>query len=417
MRFSSDEECLILASGGGHVGSLGPEIRAEAKRAHELGWRVLAAEEGFKGVLANKYIEITPSNIDKLTSSEFPLIIGGSPRVKLGDSDREAIANRLSGANVYLTVRGGDDHLGEALRLSQNGVPTVGIARTMDGNLPVDVATYGFHSFVEAGVSEHHGARHQAYVNGSVVVQSMFARNTDHAPAAIAAWGGADVFLGGERHAQTKEGYIVSIDQVAEEVTMAIGHNRDFYGKDFATVVVSEGTAIEGFDVWVGALKEGTADSQVPFTISYDAHDHPKAQPELVGMYLVQLIAKHVEMKAQQITHTYEGRNALSDFDRDQGRLAGIEAVNALVEGDYGKAIVIAPDSNGEYGPARMDLAAVAREETLTDFALRNEVDTPVDYAKLSVDPVAMRALYEGIFGEPKDVIPFRASDITRVSF
>ena len=147
-----------VLTGGGDAPGLNAAIKSVVFRANDVGIETLAVWEGWKGLMEDNWKEASP--IDYLTVRTWDRDGGtnlGSSRtnpfsMKNGDEieDRsdEAIANLEKLGLDGLVAMGGEDTLGVAARLSQKGVPVVGVPKTIDKDLLATDYTLGFDTAV-----------------------------------------------------------------------------------------------------------------------------------------------------------------------------------------------------------------------------------------------------------------------------
>ena len=150
----------VLTSGGDCPG-LNAVIRATVASAHTLGWEVLGFIDGYEGLLSPvSYRVLTVEN----TEGIMPVggtIIGTTNRgrfvAKAGHGEKAQIpqpiideAKRtLEELNIgALVCIGGDGSLTTAEQLFENGVPVVGVPKTIDNDLSATAMTFGFDSAV-----------------------------------------------------------------------------------------------------------------------------------------------------------------------------------------------------------------------------------------------------------------------------
>ena len=143
---------IALLTGGGDCPGLNGVIRAVVRRGlAEGGHTFLGFRYGWAGVLRDQAMELTLES----TTGILPrggTILGTSRTNPYADgSDGTALVRRTlesRGVDVLIPI-GGEDTLGVALRLHEDGVPVVGVPKTIDNDLGGTDVTFGFQTAVQ----------------------------------------------------------------------------------------------------------------------------------------------------------------------------------------------------------------------------------------------------------------------------
>jgi ATP-dependent phosphofructokinase / diphosphate-dependent phosphofructokinase len=141
-----------LLTGGGDCPGLNAVIRAIVRRGlAEPGHELLGFGYGWAGVLADEAIELSLQS----TAGILPrggTIVGTSRTNPYADgADGTALIKRTlaaRGVDALIPI-GGEDTLGVALRLHREGVPIVGVPKTIDNDLGGTDVTFGFQTAVQ----------------------------------------------------------------------------------------------------------------------------------------------------------------------------------------------------------------------------------------------------------------------------
>ncbi|MFQ3578114.1 MAG: ATP-dependent 6-phosphofructokinase, partial [Verrucomicrobiia bacterium] len=150
----------ILTSGGDCPG-LNAVIRGVVKAADRLGWNVIGFRDGFEGLLPPRdYVVLdrrATSNIMALGGTILGTTNKGHFVAKVGMGDKMAVPpdvlekTRQTFKDLELDgliVIGGDGSLTTALQLFEEGLPVIGVPKTIDNDLEATVMTFGFDSAV-----------------------------------------------------------------------------------------------------------------------------------------------------------------------------------------------------------------------------------------------------------------------------
>lgn len=138
----------ILTSGGDAPG-MNAAINGIVDEARKHNIEVRGYLEGYSGLIANDYIELTPENV-KPHHGRGGTFIGTSRSEEFKKPEVQAkIAKRLLEEEVEgLIVIGGDGSYRGALSLSKLGIQTIGIPGTIDNDIPLTELTLGFKTAV-----------------------------------------------------------------------------------------------------------------------------------------------------------------------------------------------------------------------------------------------------------------------------
>jgi len=399
---------IIASFGGGHVANNPAGLYGLADEALKRNHEVYLADNGWEGLINNSLIELDRDNLTTLVKPDRSMIISGSPRIKLNSGDIARIVSNYRGKDVVIVAFGGDDNLGEALKIMSAGVNIMGWDKTMDNDKRVPQICFGYHSFVDSAAKILREARDQAVTNRSIVLVTLFGRDTDFVPAAVGYWGLVDLVLGGE--SRDKE---ISLDRLIYAMSGVLDENEETHGVRFATVVCGEGAVnIEGYKDFVQGLEKSSARQRLPFKVKYDVKRNQKLQTELMGLYLG--LAASKLGKAQNFSVTYIGRNKHpSPFDRRWGEEAGREIVRGIEAGNFGTCAVLdynqmEPDNpDGGFFISLVRLEQAAQKRTLAEVSREKGIQ-PIDYENFKVTD-DMGRLYGHIFGprqNPQEYIP-----------
>ncbi|MEY2532140.1 MAG: ATP-dependent phosphofructokinase / diphosphate-dependent phosphofructokinase, partial [bacterium] len=178
-----------ILTGGGDCPGLNAVIRAVVRAGvNRHGHQIIGFRYGWAGVLEDNTVELTPE------STAGILHRGGTI---LGTSRTNPYAEGAGGtALVRATLErhgidalipiGGEDTLGVAGRLSADGVPVVGVPKTIDNDLSATELTFGFDTAVQICVDAIDRLHTTAESHDRVMVVEVMGRHAGH----IALWSG-----------------------------------------------------------------------------------------------------------------------------------------------------------------------------------------------------------------------------------
>src|SRR5215218_403490 len=305
-----------VLTGGGDCPGLNAVIRGVVRKGvNAHGHEIVGFRYGWAGLLANEAAVLTVES----TSGILPrggTILGTSrtnPYKEGGGSEkvRETLAAR--GIDVLIPI-GGEDTLGVARRLADEGIPVVGVPKTIDNDLAATDFTFGFQTAVQIATDAIDRLHTTAESHNRVLVCEVMGRHAGWLAVYSGMAGGADAILIPERP--------FDIDQVCEHLK-----HRHAGGTTFSIVVVAEGAT----------PKDGGLLTQHQTT---DAFGHVRLGG--IGTMLEQEIEQRTgfESRTTILGHIQRGGTPLA-FDRVLGTRFGVAAVDAITEGDYGKMVAL----------------------------------------------------------------------------
>ncbi len=224
---------VALLTGGGDCPGLNAVIRAVVRGALAAGeLSVLGFRHGWAGVLQDDAIELTLQS----TAGILPrggTILGTSRTnpfaTDAGDRGLSTIRETLARRDVDALIPiGGEDTLGVALRLHHEGIPVVGVPKTIDNDLGGTDVTFGFQTAVQIVCDAIDRLHTTAESHNRVMVLEVMGRHAGWIATHAGIAGGADAILVPERP--------FDVEDVCARLRRR--HER---GRSFSIVVVSEG--------------------------------------------------------------------------------------------------------------------------------------------------------------------------------
>ena len=255
-----------ILTGGGDVPGLNPCIKAVVNRVSEAGHSVVGIRRGWGGLLRSNpddpsswnehMVELTPQAVRTVdrTGGTFLHTSRTNPgKVKPSDVP-DFLADRAEGEGPFdftdhalrvvdklgldvLIPIGGDDTLSYGLRLHQEGVPVIGIPKTMDNDVHGTDYCIGFSTAVSRGVQFIHNLRTATGSHERIAVVELFGRYSGETALMTA-------YLAGVKRAIISE-VPFNIDHLADLLVADKASNPSNY----AMVTISEGARIEGGDM------------------------------------------------------------------------------------------------------------------------------------------------------------------------
>ena len=323
-----------LLTGGGDCPGLNAVIRAVVRRGllderHSfVGFR-----RGWAGVLENDAVELTRESTAGILPRGGTILASSRANPYADGSDGTASARRTlqaRGVDALIPI-GGDDTLGVALRLHRDGVPVVGVPKTIDNDLGGTDVTFGFQTAVQIVTDAIDRLHTTAESHNRVMVVEVMGRHAGWIATHAGIAGGADAILVPERPFDI-------------EAIVAHLRRRHARGPSFSIVVAAEGATPRD-----GALQT-LADTGT------DAFGHARLGG--IGVTLEREIEQRTgyETRATILGHVQRGGTPLA-FDRVLATRFGVAAMEAVNGGRFGTMV----------GLRGTDIIEVAIEDALRE--------------------------------------------------
>jgi phosphofructokinase-like protein len=330
-----------VLTGGGDCPGLNAAIRAVVRGGAALGYELVGFRNGWAGVLGDAADELTLAS----TAGILPrggTILGTSrtnPYTEGADGTaavRATLARREVGTLVAI---GGEDTLGVALRLHLDGVPVVGVPKTIDNDLGGTDATIGFDTAVQIVTDAIDRLHSTAESHNRVMVVEVMGRHAGWIAVHAGMAGGADAILVPERR--------FDIEEVCKRLRRR--HER---GRSFSIVVVAEGAI----------PREGTM--QTIAASGKDAFGHERLGGIGVSLEREIELRTGFQTRATILGHVQRGGTPTA-FDRVLATRLGAGAIAAVAAQRHGVMVGIHAG-----GVVEVPLKDALREPKLLDPAL-----------------------------------------------
>jgi 6-phosphofructokinase 1 len=306
-----------VLTGGGDCPGLNAVIRGIVRKGiNQLGHEFVGFRYGWAGVLKNEAMDLTNETTRGILH-RGGTILGSSrtnPFKVEGGVDQVKESMRARGLDGLIPI-GGEDTLGVARRLVDEGVPVVGVPKTIDNDLAGTDFTFGFQTAVQIATDAIDRLHTTAESHNRVIIVEVMGRHAGWIATYSGIAGGADVILVPERPFDI------------EEVVSRIKHRHNG-GSTFSIVVVAEGATPKDGDI----VTEfgGAADAFGHVRLGGIAVALEKAIEERTGFESRMTILGHVQRGGTPVA-----------YDRVLGTRFGVEAIAAADEGDFGKMVAL----------------------------------------------------------------------------
>jgi ATP-dependent phosphofructokinase / diphosphate-dependent phosphofructokinase len=309
-----------VLTGGGDCPGLNAVIRAVVRKG-EVGYgdEFVGFLDGWRGVVDNRTTVLDVERCRGILPRGGTIL--GTSRTnpyKIEGGAAKALDTLRSQRVDALVAIGGEDTLGVAHRLSQEGVSVVGVPKTIDNDLSATEVTFGFHTAVQIATDAIDRLHTTAESHDRVIVCEVMGRHAGWiATYAGIAGGAAEILIPEEPF---------DIDEVCRNLKA-----RHAKGRYASIVVVAEGAVpVEG--TMTIASRE------------VDQFGHPR----LGG--IANVLAEEIEQRTgfeTRVTilgHVQRGGTPTA-FDRVLATRFGVAAIDAVHDHAYGQMVALRADS------------------------------------------------------------------------
>ncbi len=316
-------QTIGIANGGGDCPGLNAVIRGAVRSAilgH--GWRVIGIHDGFDGLIwPERTVPLTVESIAGILprggtilgttnrGNPFHYTVEENGKKVTHDFSLTCCRNMEKLGLDALIVIGGDGTLTIARDLGRMGIPMVGVPKTIDNDLSATEVTFGFDTALHVATDAIDRLHTTAESHGRVMVIEVMGRDAGWIALHSGLAGGADVILIPE--------IPFTIETICEKL-----RERAATGKKFSLVVVAEGVKLPPNDP-----------SGKPF---------PKPRPGQVGILIGDAIHAMLkqDVRITVLGHIQRGGSP-SPFDRILATRFGVEAVELVARGDFGRMVCL----------------------------------------------------------------------------
>jgi ATP-dependent phosphofructokinase / diphosphate-dependent phosphofructokinase len=301
-----------MLTGGGDCPGLNAVIRAVVRKGTMFyGDSVLGFLEGWRGVVENRSMALDLDSIAGIIHRGGTILRTSRTNPQRDPQGLERVRETFEKEKLgALIAIGGDDTLGVARWISDQGLPVVGVPKTIDNDLSGTDLCFGFDTAVGIATEAIDRLHSTAEAHNRVMVVEVMGREAGWIATYAGIAGGADVVLIPEKP--------FNLGEVCELLK-----RRHARGKYFSIVVVAEGATEVG----------GTETSGGGPT---DEFGHARLGG--VSNRLAEQIEQHTgyETRVVILGHTQRGGTPTA-FDRVLATRYGVQAIDMAHRGEFGR--------------------------------------------------------------------------------
>jgi len=301
-----------VLTGGGDCPGLNAVIRAIVVRGiRKYNFKMIGITNGWAGLLDYEWVNLDRTSISGIVHRGGTIL--GTSRtnpMKTPETAALAVENYKKLRLDALIAIGGDDTLGAAAKLTEQGLHIIGVPKTIDNDVGGTDYTFGFNTAVEIATEAIDRLHSTAEAHHRAIVVEVMGRHAGWIATYAGMAGGADMILIPEQPFDL------------EDVVTALNARRE-RGKTFSIIVIAE-----------GAYPKGKKDLYLQ-SDKVDEYGHVHLGG--VGNYLAKDLEKMTGMDVRTtiLGHTQRGGTP-SAWDRVLGTRYGVAAVDMVASEKWG---------------------------------------------------------------------------------
>ena len=305
---------IAVLTGGGDCPGLNATIRAVVRRSLEHGYDVIGIRDGWKGLVELNFFPLTRNAIQGLLV-RGGTIIGTSRTNPYKDPETaEKVKTHIKKLGLdALVCIGGDDTLGVATKLYNEGFNTIGIPKTIDNDLSGTDYTFGFNTAVSIVTEALDRLHTTTEAHNRVMVVEVMGRHSGWIATYGGLAGGADLVL------------VPEVSFTLDDIC-AIVKKRQNIGRYFSIIVVAEGAIPKDVDSY--------------FTKDKRKDEFGHVILGGVGRYIAEKIEEetNIETRFVVLGHLQRGGTPTA-YDRVLASRYGVAAADLIKEGKFGRMV------------------------------------------------------------------------------
>ncbi len=320
-------ERIAILTGGGDCPGINAVIRAVAKRAIlEHGLEVVGIVDGYEGLVHNRTRLLHYDDVSGIltqggtilgaskTSNPYQYAMPSGKKLVFKDMSRRALKTIRDLKVDALVCIGGDGTLGIASRLMKDGVPVVGVPKTIDNDIRGTDVTFGFDTAVAIATEAIDRLHTTAQSHHRVMILEVMGHRAGWIALYAGVAGGGDIIL---------------IPEIPYEVEAVVNKVRDRNrrGRRFSIVVIAEGAKPVGGE---NVIKKIVAKSADPVRLGG------------IGFVLQEQVegATGIESRTVVLGHLQRGGSPTAT-DRVLATQLGSRALELIMRGETGQMVSV----------------------------------------------------------------------------
>jgi len=305
-----------VLTGGGDCPGLNAVIRAVERSGIKYNFETLGIRNGWQGLIDGDVEPLTDFSVSGILPKGGTILGTSRTNPLKKTSDFQKIKANIKKFGIHaLIIIGGDGTLSAARDVAKQGIPVVGIPKTIDNDICGTDMTFGFDTAVSTVTEAIDRLHTTAESHHRIIVVEVMGRNVGWIAVTAGIAGGADEILIPEVH--------FTMDRVCKKL-------KDRYdaGKKFSIVVIAEGAHEK--DLGLASVPENERDEC--------GHEKFVGVGNILGKELERRLG--IETRVTILGHVQRGGSPTA-YDRVLATRFGVAAVQLVHAGDFGKMVAL----------------------------------------------------------------------------
>jgi len=303
-----------ILSGGGDAPGINAVIRAVVRKGiHNYGYEIIGIKDGWNGLLKGECTRLDLNAVSGILPRGGSIL--GTSRTnpfKTKEGPKKILENAKKASIEAVIAIGGEDTLSVAHKMSELGLKSVGVPKTIDNDLSGTDYTFGFNTAVSIATEALDRLHTTAETHHRVIILEVMGRYTGWIALESGLAGGADIILIPEKP--------FDIGRVCEYIQQR--HER---GRNFSIIVVAEGAKPKG-------------GVEIVYSESFDEFGHIRLGG--VGYFIGKEIERCIQVETRVVVlgHLQRGGTPTA-FDRILATRYGIAAIDLVHEERFDRMV------------------------------------------------------------------------------
>ncbi len=239
----------VLTSGGDAPG-MNSAVRAVVRCGLSNGFEMIGVKRGYHGLLRGEFVEMESGSVSNFNQRGGTVLqTARSKHFPTPEGIATAVANAKEAGIDAMIVIGGDGSFRGAQKLTENGLPTIGIPATIDNDISCTDYTLGFDTAMNTAMDCIDKIKDTAASHERCSIAEVMGRGAGYIALEVGIATGAEVIIIPEKDKDTSKTEL--IDRIVNKIT-----DGERIGRKHHIVVIAEG--VGGSNEIAKAVEERT---------------------------------------------------------------------------------------------------------------------------------------------------------------
>lgn len=224
----------VLTSGGDAPG-MNAAVRSVVRCGIANGFQIIGVERGYHGLLRKEFVELTARSVSNFIQRGGTVLqTARSKEFATPEGIKKAVANAREAGIDAMVVIGGDGSFRGAQKLTESGLPTIGIPATIDNDIPCTDYTLGFDTAMNVAMDCVDRLRDTCSSHDRCAIVEVMGRGAGYIALDVGIATGAEMVLVPEKDKD------VSRSDLIDRIVSKIDAGKQI-GKKHHIIIVAEG--------------------------------------------------------------------------------------------------------------------------------------------------------------------------------